>query len=91
MGIQEFYARSEADVVTFQKGGKLRFSASLVKRLGLDTYQFARIGVDSELRRLYFSFQSAALPGFPRLYQIKNATARFIAVGRLPKLNPIAN
>jgi hypothetical protein len=39
MAIEEFYARSETDAVTFSKDRKLRFSASLVKRLSLEKHQ----------------------------------------------------
>src|SRR5712692_9322523 len=83
MAIEEFYAGSETDAVTFSKDRKLRFSASLVKRLSLETYQFVLIGVDAELRRLYFSFRSDSLPGLLKLYKIKKIAGRFVAVGKL--------
>ena len=83
MAIEEFYARSETDAVTFSRDRKLRFSASLVKRLSLETYQYVLIGVDAELRRLYFSFRSDAVPGLLKLYRIKKSAGRFVAVGKL--------
>jgi len=83
MAIEEFYARSETDAVTFSKDRKLRFSASLVKRLSLATYQYVLIGVDDELRRLYFAFRPAALPGLLKLYNIKETAGRYVAVGKL--------
>jgi hypothetical protein len=83
MAIEEFYARSETDAVTFSKDRKLRFSASLVKRLGLETQQYVLIGVDAELRRLYFAFRPDALPGLLKLYKIKKTGGRLVAVGKL--------
>jgi hypothetical protein len=83
MPIEEFYARTEADAVTFSRDRKLRFSASLVKRLSLDAYQAVLIGVDAELRRLYFSFLSHTVPGLLKLYKIKETTGRFVAIGKL--------
>ena len=50
MPIEEFYARSESDVVTFTRGA-IHFSASLVKNKGLAEFEYARIGIDPELRR----------------------------------------
>ena len=85
MAIEEFYARSETDAVTFSKDRKLRFSASLVERLGLGTYQYVLIGVDDELRRLYFAFHPDSLPGLLKLYTIKKTAGRFVAVGKLAK------
>jgi hypothetical protein len=82
MAIEEFYARSEADVVTFSNG-KLRFSASLVKKIDLNNFQYTRIGVDTELRRIYFAFQSEAAPGLPKLYAAKKEGRKFVAVGKL--------
>lgn len=54
--IEEYYARSESDAVTFSFR-TIAFSASLVKKHGLDVFDYARVGIDSELRRIYFSFQ----------------------------------
>ncbi len=82
MAIEEFYARSVGDVVTFS-GGKLRFSASLGKKLGLDGFSYARIGVDTELRRIYFAFQSESMPGLAKLYTQKRSALKYVAVGTL--------
>jgi hypothetical protein len=68
MSIEDFYARSESDVVTFGKT-QINFSASLVKKEGLLDFEYARIGVDPELRRIYFSFQKDAAPGLLKFYR----------------------
>ena len=62
MPIEEFYARSESDVVTFTKAA-IHFSASLVNNKGLAKLEGVRIGIDSELRRIYFAFQEDSAPG----------------------------
>ena len=68
MPIIDFYARSESDVVTFSKT-QINFSASLVEKIKLLDCDFARIGVDPELRRIYFAFQKDAGPGLQKLFR----------------------
>lgn len=65
--IDEYYARSESDAVTFSFR-TIAFSVSLVKKYSLDSFDYVRAGVDSELRRLYFSFQKDPAPGLFKFY-----------------------
>lgn len=83
MVIEAFYARSETDVITFSRDRKLRFSASLVVKFGLGEFQYARIGTDPELRRVYFAFQSEPSPGLPKFYGAQNSRVKIIAAGGL--------
>ena len=81
--IEEYYARSESDAVTFSFR-TIAFSTSLVKKHGLDGFDYARVGIDSELRRIYFSFQKDPAPGLSRLYsQTGRSKRRMIAIGQL--------
>jgi len=83
MPIEPFYARSESDVVTFTKT-QLHFSASLVEKKGLAEFEYARIGVDSELRRIYFAFQEDAAPGLLKFYrQTGRSSRKMMAIGAL--------
>jgi hypothetical protein len=82
MPIEEFYSRSESDVVTFTMRA-LQFSASLVKNRELAGFEYARIGVDPELRRVYFGFQEDPAPGLARFYSLRNSARKAIAVGGL--------
>jgi hypothetical protein len=83
MPIEEFYGRPESDIVTFTEKS-LHFSASLVKNKGLSEFEYARIGVDPELRRIYLAFQKDPAPGLPRFYQQSSRSKRkMIAIGRL--------
>jgi hypothetical protein len=83
MPIEEFYARSETDVVTFTFRS-LQFSASLVKEKKLAEFNYARVGVDSELRRIYIGFEREPAPGLAKFYKQTDRSARkMIAVGGL--------
>lgn len=83
MVIEEFYARSESDVVTFDKG-QIHFSASLVEKYRLTEYEYARVGVDQELRRIYFAFQKEAAPGLLKFFRQTNRSKRkMFAAGAL--------
>jgi hypothetical protein len=83
MPIEDFYARSEADVVTFSRN-QVHFSASLVKSYGLDQYEYIRIGIDSEMRRIYFSFQKESGPGVAKFYrQTGRSNRKMFAAGGL--------
>ena len=82
MPIEEFYARSETDIVTFTKK-QIQFSSSLIKAHGLSDYGYVRIGIDSELRRIYFSFQKEGGPGLLRFYQARNGRRKMFAAGKL--------
>ena len=82
MPIEEFYARSESDVVTFTLRA-LQFSASLVKNKGLEKFEYARIGIDPELRRIYFGFQEDPAPGLARFYSLRKSARKAVAVGGL--------
>ena len=83
MAIEEFYARSESDVVVFTLR-TITFSASLVKKFKLDCYDYARIGIDSELRRIYFSFQERPAPELLKFYRQEGRSMRkMIAIGQL--------
>lgn len=80
--IEEYYARSESDAVTFSFRA-IAFSASLVKKHGLDGFDYIRVGIDSELRRLYFSFQKDPAPGLSRFSSQKRSKRKMIAIGQL--------
>ncbi len=81
MPIEDFYARSETDVVTFAKT-QLHFSASLVEKHNLLEYDYARMGFDSELRRIYFAFQENGGPGILRFFrQTGKSKRKMIAMG----------
>ena len=83
MPIEEFYARSQSEVVTFTLRS-IHFSASLVKEKGLGEMAYARIGVDPELRRIYFAFQKGPAPGLLRFYRQSGRSARkMLAIGAL--------
>ena len=83
MPIEDFYARSESDVVTFDKV-QIHFSASLVEKRQLLEYEYARIGVDPELRRIYFAFQKEAAPGLLKFYrQAGRSKRKMLAAGAL--------
>jgi hypothetical protein len=83
MPIVDFYARSESDVVTFDKT-QISFSASLVDNLQLLEYDYARIGIDPELRRIYFAFQKEAEPGLLKFYrQAGKSKRKMLAAGKL--------
>lgn len=83
MAIEDFYARSESDVVTFTKK-QIHFSTSLVKAYKLDQYDYVRIGVDSELRRIYFAFQREQKPGAAKFYrQAGRSNRKMFAAGGL--------
>jgi hypothetical protein len=75
MPIEDFYARSESDVVTFTKT-QINFSASLVEKKHLLDCDYARIGVDPELRRIYFAFQKEAGPGLQKLFRQSGRSKR---------------
>lgn len=83
MSIEDFYARSESDVVMFGKT-QINFSASLVKKEGLLDFEYARVGVDTELRRIYFAFQKDAAPGLLKFYrQTGRSKRKMVASGAL--------
>ena len=83
MAIQEFYARSESKIVTFDKT-QIHFSASLVEKYNLLEYEYARIGIDDELRRVYFAFQTDAAPGILKFFrQTKRSKRKMLAAGAL--------
>ena len=83
MAIEAFYSRSETDVVTF--GFRtIDFSTSLVDKYNLENYDYARIGVDYELHRIYFSFQKEQAPGLSKFYpQTGRSKRRMISAGKL--------
>ena len=83
MPIEEFYARSESDAVTFAKT-QIHFSASLVTKKNLLDYEYVRIGVDTELRKIYFAFQKEASPGLLKFYkQTERSKRKMVAAGKL--------
>ncbi len=83
MAIEQFYGRPETDVVTLTRA-QLSFSASLVRKLELLKSQYVRIGVDPELRRIYFSFQKDPGLGLLKVFQAKGKSSnRHISTGRL--------
>ncbi|MBW1780996.1 MAG: hypothetical protein JRL30_09685 [Deltaproteobacteria bacterium] len=83
--IEDFYSRSQSEIVTFSKT-TVSFSVSLVERYGLEDLGYARIGVDEELRRIYFAFQKDPAPGLPRFYsQSERSKRKFVAIGELYK------
>ena len=84
MPLEEYYAKSESENVTF--GPKqLRFSASLIKKYDLSKYGHARIAVDPELRRIYFAFQESGGPGISRFWRRKDAKSggKNVSIGTL--------
>ncbi len=83
MAIEDFYARSESDVLMFGKT-QINFSASLVEKEGLLDFEYARVGVDPELRRIYFAFQKDAAPGLMKFYrQTGRSKRKMVASGAL--------
>jgi hypothetical protein len=83
MPIEEFHARSESDVVTFDKV-QMAFSSSLVKKHKLMDYDYVRVGVDPEFRRVYLSFQKEGGPGTLKFFQQTGRSNRkMFAVGGL--------
>lgn len=82
MPIEEFYARSETDVVTFSKY-QVFFSSSLVKAHRLKDFDYVRIGTDSELRRIYFGFQKAQAPGLAKFFASGRSNRKSLAAGKL--------
>jgi hypothetical protein len=83
MAIEEFYSRSEHEVVSFDLKN-INFSVSLVEKYGLEDLDYARIGIDPELHRIYFSFQKDPAPGLSKFYrQTDRSKRRMIAVGQL--------
>jgi len=83
MPIEDYYARSETDVVTFSKT-QVHFSSSLVESHGLDQYDYIRVGIDSELRRVYFAFQKESGPGVGKFYgQTGRSNRKMFAAGGL--------
>lgn len=84
MPIEDYYSKSESANVTF--GPKqLRFSAALVKKYDLSNYKHARIGIDSELRRIYFAFQESGGPGIAKFWgrTEKKSGSKNIAMGSI--------
>lgn len=83
MTIEDYYARSETDLITFSRS-QVHFSSSLVKSFGLEQFDYIRIGVDSELRRIYFSFQKDSGPGVAKFYsQNGRSNRKMFAAGGL--------
>ncbi len=81
--IEDFYSRAQSEVVTFSKT-TVSFSVSLVEKYNLDGMEYARVGIDEELRRIYFAFQEKNAPGLPRFYsQTDRSKRKFVAVGEL--------
>ncbi len=81
--IEDFYSRAQSEVVTFSKT-TVSFSVSLVEKYDLENMEYARVGVDEELRRIYFAFQENNAPGLPRFYrQTDRSKRKFVAIGEL--------
>jgi hypothetical protein len=56
----------------------------MVDNLKLLEYEYARIGIDPELRRIYFAFQKEAMPGLLKFYRQEGKSKRkMLAAGKL--------
>jgi hypothetical protein len=85
MAIQEVYVRGQANMVTFTTHD-LQFSSSLVKEKELEKFEYARLGVDEELRRVYIGFEQNPEPGLGKFYAQKGRSPRkMISVAQLYK------
>jgi hypothetical protein len=83
MPIQEVHMRGKANIVTFTTHD-LQFSSSLVAEKGLDKYEYARLGVDDELHRIYIGFEKKQAPGLGKFYtQSGRSSRKMIAIGQL--------
>jgi len=82
MPIEDYYAKSESANVTFAKT-QLYFSAALVKKYDLLKYQHVRIGIDSELRRIYFAFQENGGPGIAKFFGKDKSLIKNISIGTI--------
>ena len=85
MPIKEVYIRGKSNIVTFTTHD-LQFSSSLVEEKGLMKFDYARLGVDEELHRIYIGFEKKSSPGMGKFYSQKGRSPRkMIAIGELYK------
>ncbi len=83
MAIEEFHSRSESRAVTYYTNRQFSFSVALVTEKGLDAFEYARLGVDSEYRRVYFAFHKTPAPGLVKFYKSDGHKRRMMAIGTL--------
>jgi len=83
MPIERYYGKAETALVTLGEK-QLHFAASLVGERGLGKFNYVQIGVDPELRRIYFAFFEKPTPGSSKFFKQSNRSMRrMIAVGGL--------
>lgn len=83
MPIKEIFIGGQLNVVTFTTHD-LQFSSSLVEQKGLQKFEYARLGVDQQLHRVYIGFERKPAPGLGKFYSQRGRSPRkMIAVGQL--------